>query len=86
MFEYENVLVIGSGGREHALSWKISKNKKVKKIFHANGNGGTYNNVQLLPTEVEKLLNFAKEKKCFTIVGPEIPLSLGIVDLFNLEE
>lgn len=86
MFEYENTLIIGTGGREHALGWKISKNKKVKKIFHANGNGGTHNNVQILPTEVEKLLNFAKDKKCFTIVGPEIPLSLGIVDLFNLEE
>ncbi len=86
MFEYENALIIGTGGREHALGWKISKNKNVKKIFHANGNGGTHNNVQILPTEVEKLLNFAKEKKCFTIVGPEIPLSLGIVDRFNLEE
>ena len=86
MFEYENALIIGTGGREHALGWKISKNKNVKKIFHANGNGGTHNNIQILPTEVEKLLNFAKEKKCFTIVGPEIPLSLGIVDRFNLEE
>lgn len=86
MFEYENALIIGTGGREHALGWKISKNKNVKKIFYANGNGGTHNNVQILPTEVEKLLNFAKDKKCLTIVGPEIPLSLGIVDLFNLEE
>jgi phosphoribosylamine--glycine ligase len=85
MLEYENALIIGSGGREHALGWKISKSKNVKKIFYANGNGGTHNNVQILPTEVEKLLNFAKEKKCFTIVGPETPLSLGIVDLFNLE-
>ena len=84
MFEYKNVLIVGSGGREHALGWKISKNKNIKKIFYANGNGGTYNNVQIPPNEIEKLLNFAKENKCFTIVGPEIPLSLGIVDLFNL--
>ncbi|MEJ7642144.1 MAG: phosphoribosylamine--glycine ligase [Candidatus Nitrosocosmicus sp.] len=86
MFEYENALIIGTGGREHALGWKISKSKNVKKIFHASGNGGTHNNVQILPNEIEKLLKFAKDKKCFTIVGPEIPLSLGIVDLFNLEE
>jgi phosphoribosylamine--glycine ligase len=86
MFEYENALIIGTGGREHALGWKISKNKNVKKVFYANGNGGTHNNVQILPNEIEKLLNFAKDKKCLTIVGPELPLSLGIVDLFNLEE
>ncbi len=86
MFEYENVLIIGAGGREHALGWKISKNKNVNKIFFANGNGGTQNNVQILPNEIEKLLKFAKDKKCFAVVGPEIPLSLGIVDLFNLNE
>jgi phosphoribosylamine---glycine ligase len=86
MFEYENALIIGTGGREHALGWKISKSKNVKKVFYANGNGGTHNNIQILPNEIEKLLNFAKDKKCLTIVGPEIPLSLGIVDLFNLEE
>jgi phosphoribosylamine--glycine ligase len=85
MFDYENVLIIGSGGREHALGWKISKNQKVKKIFYANGNGGTFENIQIMPTEIEKLVEFARNKKCFTIVGPEIPLSLGIVDLFDLK-
>ena len=85
MSDYENVLIIGSGGREHALGWKISKNKNVNKIFHANGNGGTSENIQILPTEIEKLVDFAKLNKCFTIVGPEIPLSLGIVDQFNFE-
>jgi phosphoribosylamine---glycine ligase len=85
MFDYENVLIIGSGGREHALGWKISKNQNIKKIFHANGNGGTSENIQILPIEIEKLSEFARNKKCFTIVGPEIPLSLGIVDLFNLK-
>lgn len=85
MSDYENVLIIGSGGREHALGWKIAKNKNVNKIFHANGNGGTSENIQILPTEIEKLVDFAKLNKCFTIVGPEIPLSLGIVDQFNFE-
>ncbi len=85
MSDYENVLIIGSGGREHALGWKISKNKNIKKIFYANGNGGTTENIQILPTEIKKLVKFAKSKKCFTIVGPEVPLSLGIVDLFNFE-
>jgi phosphoribosylamine--glycine ligase len=86
MVEHENVLVVGSGGREHALGWKISKNTNIKKIYYANGNGGTYDNIQILPTEIEKLAVFAKHKKCFTVVGPEIPLSLGIVDLFNQQE
>ncbi len=78
-------LIIGSGGREHALGWKISKNQNINKIFYANGNGGTSENIQILPIEIEKLSEFARNKKCFTIVGPEIPLSLGIVDLFNLK-
>jgi phosphoribosylamine---glycine ligase len=85
MFDYENVLIIGSGGREHALGWKISKNQNINKIFYANGNGGTIENIPILPIEIEKLSEFARNKKCFTIVGPEIPLSLGIVDLFNLK-
>jgi len=86
MFDYETVLIIGSGGREHALGWKISKNKNIKKIFYADGNGGTSENIQILPTELAKLVEFARNKKCFTIVGPELPLSLGIVDFFNFEE
>jgi phosphoribosylamine--glycine ligase len=86
MFDFENVLIIGSGGREHALGWKISKNKKVKKIFYASGNGGTSENINIAPTEIQKLAEFAKNKRCVTIVGPEIPLSLGIVDFFNKED
>src|SRR5919107_4344229 len=85
MFDFENVLIIGSGGREHALGWKISKNKKVKKMFYASGNGGTSENVNIDPTEIQKLAEFAKSKRCITIVGPEIPLSLGIVDFFDIE-
>ena len=85
MIDYENVLIIGSGGREHALGWKISKNQRVKKIYYADGNGGTGENIQILPTDIRKLVEFAKHNKCYTIVGPEIPLSLGIVDLFDYE-
>ena len=86
MFEFENVLIIGSGGREHALGWKISKNKNIKKIFYASGNGGTSENINIAPTEIKKLAEFAKNKKCITIVGPEIPLSIGIVDFFDIED
>lgn len=82
----ENILIIGSGGREHALGWKISKNNNVKKIYYASGNGGTYENVNISQTNVRELAEFAKLKKCNTIVGPEMPLSLGIVDLFNSED
>lgn len=83
MHNYENALIVGSGGREHALGWKISQNKDIKKIIYASGNGGTIENVQILPTEIEKLAKFANDNKCYTIVGPETPLSLGIVDVFN---
>jgi phosphoribosylamine---glycine ligase len=83
MHDYENVLIVGSGGREHALGWKISQSKKVKKVIYANGNGGTSPNIQILPTEIDKLAQYANESRLFTIVGPEIPLSLGIVDVFN---
>ena len=82
------VLVIGSGGREHALVWKIAQSPLVKQIFAAPGNGGTAlssksRNIDLKATEIEKLLDFAiKEKIDLTVVGPEDPLSLGIVDLF----
>lgn len=83
MHRYENVLIIGSGGREHALGWKISQNEHVQKVFYANGNGGTVNNLPILPTEFEKLIDFTKNNNCFTVVGPEVPLSLGIVDTFE---
>ena len=82
MHDYENVLIVGSGGREHALGWKISQNKNVKKVIYADGNGGTHQNIQILPTEIDKLAKYAKENELFTVVGPEVPLSLGIVDTF----
>ncbi len=77
-----DVLVIGSGGREHALGWKISQSKKVGKVFFAPGNGGTQNNIAIQVDDIRNLEKFALENKCLTIVGPEIPLSSGIVDEF----
>ena len=86
MKDFENILIVGSGGREHALGWKILNEPHVKKVYHANGNGGTFENIPISPIEIEKLASFAKDRKCFTIVGPELPLSLGIVDLFNAND
>jgi len=81
------VLIIGSGGREHCLSWKISQSSLVDKIYCAPGNGGTSlvaENVSILATDIAGLLEFAIEKKIdLTIVGPEDPLVGGIVDKFE---
>jgi len=83
MDEYRNVLVVGKGGREHCLGWKISQSPKINRVFFAPGNGGTGMNVPISPDDLEKLSDFARDNSCFTIVGPEKPLSLGIVDLFE---
>jgi phosphoribosylamine--glycine ligase len=83
------ILVVGSGGREHALVWKLAKSKLVKKIFAAPGNAGIYRQAELVnikAEDVEGLVRFAREKEIdLTLVGPEIPLALGIVDRFNQE-
>ena len=82
-----NVLIIGSGGREHALAWKISQSPLVKKIYVAPGNAGTalenlVENINI--TDIDLLSQFAIEKKIdLTIVGPEVPLSKGIVNKFR---
>lgn len=78
-----DVLVVGSGGREHAIGWKLSKSPQVGKIFFAPGNGGTKSNVPIQVHEIDKLADFAAKNNCFTVVGPEVPLSMGIVDKFN---
>ena len=78
-----NVLVVGSGGREHALSWKLSQSPHVDIVYTAPGNGGTQNNVPLTVNDLDGLAKFAKENNCFTVVGPEDPLAGGIVDKFN---
>ncbi len=78
-----NILVIGSGGREHALSWKLSQSNKVETVFTAPGNGGTENNVPIDVDDLDGLVDFAQKNNCFTVVGPEAPLAAGIVDKFN---
>jgi phosphoribosylamine--glycine ligase len=81
------VLVIGGGGREHALVWKIAQSPLVSKLYCAPGNPGTAALAENLPIgvdQLDKLLAFAYENKIdLTVVGPEQPLSLGIVDLFE---
>ena len=75
--------MIGSGGREHALSWKLSQSSKVETVYTAPGNGGTENNVPLDVNDLDALAEFAQKNNCFTVVGPEDPLATGIVDKFN---
>ena len=81
-------LIIGNGGREHALAWKIEQSPLVKKVFVAPGNGGTdleekIENINIGIDDINKLVLFAKKEKIdLTIIGPEVPLSKGIVDTF----
>jgi phosphoribosylamine--glycine ligase len=81
------ILVIGSGGREHALAWKISQSPKVKKIFCAPGSAAIADiaePVAIAPEQIERLADLAaKENVDLTVVGPELPLTLGITDLFE---
>jgi len=81
------VLVVGSGGREHVIVWKLMQNLKVEKIFVAPGNAGTAQiaeNIDIESTDIKGLLAFAsREKIDFTFVGPEAPLVAGIVDVFE---
>jgi len=78
-----NILVVGSGGREHCIGWKLSQSDNINRVFHAPGNGGTLNNVPISVDNLDELANFASKNDCFTVVGPEIPLAAGIVDIFN---
>ena len=81
------VLVIGSGGREHTLCWKIAQSKLVDKVYCAPGNAGTAllaENVNIKADDIKALLKFSKDNKIdLTCVGPEVPLVLGIVDMFT---
>jgi phosphoribosylamine---glycine ligase len=83
------VLVVGGGGREHALAWQSAKADNVEKVFVAPGNAGTalenkLENIDIAAEDIHALLKFAQDKAIeLTIVGPEAPLCLGIVDLFT---
>lgn len=81
------ILVIGSGGREHALCWAMKKSKQVTQIYCAPGNGGTAEIAQNIPLpvhQIEALAQFAVQEGIgLTVVGPELPLTLGIVDVFE---
>jgi phosphoribosylamine--glycine ligase len=75
--------VVGSGGRELALGWKLAQSTKVDEIFFAPGNGGTEINVDIHVDNISSLAKFASENNCLTVVGPEVPLATGIVDEFT---
>ncbi len=83
------ILVIGSGGREHALCWKLANSTRSSRIYCAPGNGGIQNSAELVnisADDIESLIKFAKEKNIdLTVVGPEGPLVCGIVDKFRKE-
>ncbi len=83
-----NVLIIGSGGREHALAWKVAQDPRIEKVFVAPGNAGTATeakceNVAIDVLALEQLADFAAANVSLTIVGPEVPLVAGVVDLFR---
>ncbi len=81
------ILVIGSGGREHALAWKVAQNWEVSRVYVAPGNAGTATNPDMINvpiTKVNELVMFAQREQIYlTIVGPEAPLSQGVVDAFR---
>ena len=85
-----NVLVVGGGGREHALAWKLSQSSRTDRVFVAPGNAGTdqdAENVDISDSDIPRLLEFAKQNDVgLTVVGPEAPLALGIVDAFQAEK
>ncbi len=84
-----NILIIGNGGREHAMAWHIAQNNRIAKIFVAPGNAGTrleakVENIEIASTDIPALMTFAKNNQiALTIVGPEAPLAAGIVDAFQ---
>src|SRR2546430_2342388 len=84
------ILVIGSGGREHALTWKLRQSPHAERIFCVPGNAGTAEigeNVAIAANDFDALVRFAKENRIdLTVVGPDDPLAAGIVDLFATEE
>ena len=84
------ILVIGSGGREHALAWKLGQSPHAGRIFCAPGNAGTSQiaeNVPIPARDLQGLVGFAKQNRVdLTVVGPDDPLAAGIIDLFAAEK
>ena len=82
-----NVLLIGSGGREHAIAWKLAQSKDLSKLYTAPGNPGTAQcgqNVPIAAEDTDKLLEFARQNNVgLVVVGPEAPLAAGLVDAFE---
>src|SRR5690625_439535 len=82
-----NLLIIGGGGREHALAWRLAQSPRVEMIFVAPGNGGTARHPKMKNiaiSDLDELANFAaRENVAFSVVGPEAPLAAGIVDIFR---
>ena len=85
----KNVLVLGAGGREHAMVWSLLNDDKVKNVYCAPGNGGTSQIVENIPvnlSNIQEIVRIVRDKKIdLTVVGPENPLASGIVDVFKLE-
>ncbi len=83
------VLVVGGGGREHAICWKLKNEKDVEKVYCAPGNAGIADSaecVDIKDSDIENLVKFAKDNAIdLTVVGPEVPLVMGIVDAFEKE-
>ena len=84
-----NVLIIGNGGREHALAWKLAQSPRIGKLYVAPGNGGTRQVAENIPIEtndIDGLVQFAEKNEIgLTVVGPDDPLALGVVDAFSSE-
>src|ERR1700688_1963673 len=81
------ILIIGGGGREHALVWKLRQSPRVTKVYCAPGNGGIADEAECLPVELkslEAMVSLGQQvKPDLTVVGPELPLTLGVVDEFE---
>lgn len=81
------VLVVGNGGREHAIVWKLAQSPRINKLYCTIGNSGIENLAEIINIKSDDIISLAdfviKEKIDYTFVGPEVPLALGIVDYFN---
>jgi len=85
-----NILIIGSGGREHAFAWKISQSPKIDQLYIAPGNAGTAEfgtNLEIRPTDFQAIRKVVLDKRIdMVVVGPEVPLVEGIHDFFLADE